>query len=287
MFRSVFLVLALVLWIGATMRYAAANRVSPPSDMDVGMAGGGQPAHTGGGQAVHAGDGQAGPGGEGRPDEVGEGVTARDKLVLGLVATTFVFMVVGIQRWGWDFDQMSAAFFIMGVVVGFVSRMGVNGTARAYAKGFREMAYAALLIGFARAISVVLEDGRIIDTIVMGLFAPLEDLPRLASAIGMVAGQALIHVPVPSVSSQAVLTMPILVPLADLLGLSRQVVVLAYQYGAGLCDIVTPTNGALLAILAAAGVRYEGWIRFAFPLYLALVLLGCVSIAVAVAIGLQ
>ncbi len=76
-------------------------------------------------------------------------------------------------------------------------------------------------------------------------------------------------------------------PLSDLLGLSRQVVVLAYQYGAGLCDIVTPTNGALMAILAAAGVRYEGWIRFAFPLYLALVLLGCVSIAVAVAIGLQ
>lgn len=255
LFRSVFLVLALILWIGATMRHAAATRVEPIA-------------------AATAGD-------------LGESMTSRDQLVLAMVGATFVLMVVGIQQWGWGFDEMSAAFFIMGVLVGFVARMGVNGTAVAYAKGFREMAYAALLIGFARAISTVLEDGLIIDTIVAGMFAPLENLPRLASAIGMVVGQALIHVPVPSVSGQAVLTMPVLVPLADLLGLSRQVIVLAYQYGAGLCDLVTPTNGALMAILASAGVRYEGWMRFTFPLYLALVLLGCISIAVAVAIGLQ
>jgi uncharacterized ion transporter superfamily protein YfcC len=89
------------------------------------------------------------------------------------------------------------------------------------------------------------------------------------------------------VSGQAVLTMPVLVPLADLLGLSRQVIVLAYQYGAGLCDIVTPTNGALMAILAAAGVRFDHWLRFAVPLYAGLVVLGGVSVAVAIAIGLQ
>ncbi|MDH3272709.1 MAG: YfcC family protein [Gemmatimonadota bacterium] len=255
LFRIVFLVLALVIWVGATMRYAAANRVPAPSTALEG--------------------------------DLGDAMTGRDRLVLAMVGATFVIMVVGLREWGWDFDQMSAAFFIMGVLVGFVSRMGVNGTALAYAKGFREMAYAALLIGFARAISTVLEEGLIIDTIVNGMFAPLENLPRLASALGMVVGQALLHVPVPSVSGQAVLTMPILVPLADLLGLSRQVIVLAYQYGAGLCDLVTPTNGALMAILAAAGVRYERWMRFTVPLYLALVLLGCVSIALAIAIGLQ
>ncbi|MDX1647598.1 MAG: Na+/H+ antiporter NhaC family protein, partial [Longimicrobiales bacterium] len=198
-FRIVFLVFALAVWIGATVRYARATRGAAQGTMT--------------------------------EERLGPSMSPRDQLVLGLVALTFVFMVVGIQRWGWSFDEMSAAFFIMGVVVGFVARMGVNGTARAYAKGFREMAYAALLIGFARAISTVLRDGRIIDTIVAGMFAPLEDLPRLASALGMVVGQALIHVPVPSVSGQAVLTMPILVPLADLLGLSRQVIVLAYQYG--------------------------------------------------------
>jgi uncharacterized ion transporter superfamily protein YfcC len=254
LFRTVFLAFALVLWIGATMRYAAASRVAP--------------------QGIEV-------------QDVGEAMTGRDKLVLGMVGATFVIMVVGLREWGWDFDQMSAAFFIMGILVGLVSRMGVGGTAEAYARGFREMAYAALLIGFARAISTVLSDGRIIDTIVNGMFSPLEDLPRLASALGMVVGQALLHVPVPSVSGQAVLTMPILVPLADLLGLSRQVIVLAYQYGAGLCDLVTPTNGALMAILASAGVRYEEWMRFTVPLYAGLVVLGGVSIAVAIAIGLQ
>ncbi len=253
LFRSVFLVLALVLWIGATMRYASATRFTPQ-------------------------DG---------PTDLGEALTPRDRLVLAMVGATFVLMVVGLSRWGWDFDQMSAAFFIMGILVGLVSRMGVGGTAEAYVRGFRAMAYAALLIGFARAISTVLEQGLIIDTIVNGMFAPLESLPTLASALGMIVAQALIHIPVPSVSGQAVLTMPVIVPLADLLGLSRQVAVLAYQYGAGLCDLVTPTNGALMAILAAGGVRYEQWMKFTVPLYLGLVALGGISIAVAIAVDLQ
>lgn len=173
----------------------------------------------------------------------------------------------------------------MGVIVGLLAGMGVSGTARAYVRGFREMAYAGLLIGFARAIYVVLQDGRIVDTIVHAMFTPLEGLPVLASAFGMVGAHAAVHVPVPSVSGQAVLTMPLLVPLSDLLGMSRQVTVLAYQYGAGLCDLLTPTNGALMAVLASAGVRYEDWLRWAGKLYLGLVALGLVAIAVAVGLG--
>ncbi len=254
LFRVVFLIGALTLWIGATMRYAAATRTTPV---------------------------------DAAPEDASERMTGIDSLILGLVGATFGLMVIGLRSWGWGFDQMSGAFFLMGCIVGLIAKMGIAGTAEAYVKGFRDLAYAALLIGFARAISTVLADGRIIDTIVNGMFTPLENLPQLASALGMVVGQALLHVPVPSVSGQAVLTMPILVPLADLLGLSRQVIVLAYQYGAGLCDLVTPTNGALMAILASAGVRYEQWIKFTAPLYLALVVLGCVSIGVAIAIGLQ
>ncbi len=254
LFRVVFLIGALTLWIGATMRYAAATRTTPV---------------------------------DAAPEDASERMTGIDSLILGLVGATFGLMVIGLRSWGWGFDQMSGAFFLMGCMVGLIAKMGIAGTAEAYVKGFRDLAYAALLIGFARAISTVLADGRIIDTIVNGMFTPLENLPQLASALGMVVGQALLHVPVPSVSGQAVLTMPILVPLADLLGLSRQVIVLAYQYGAGLCDLVTPTNGALMAILASAGVRYEQWIKFTAPLYLALVVLGCVSIGVAIAIGLQ
>lgn len=252
-FRVVFLVLALAFWIAMTMRFAAKTRTAPDADAT----------------------------GE------GEALTGVDSVILALVGATFVLMVVGLTQWGWGFNQMSAAFFIMGVVVGLLARLGVAGTAEAYAKGFRDLAYAALLIGFARAIYVVLDQGRIVDTIVYSMFTPLESLPQLASAIGMIFAQAAIHVPIPSVSGQAVLTMPVLVPLSDLLGLSRQITILAYQYGAGLCDLVTPTNGALMAILASAGVRYEEWMRFTFPLYLALVALGAVSIAIGVAIGLQ
>ena len=144
------------------------------------------------------------------------------------------------------------------------------------------MTSAALLIGFARAIYVVLDQGKIVDTIVHGIFIPIAGLPVALSALGMMVAHVIIHCPVPSVSGQAVLTIPILVPLSDLLGLSRQVTVLAYQYGAGLCEFLTPTNGAMMAILAAAGVRYENWLRFAVPLILVMFGLGTISIIVAI-----
>jgi uncharacterized ion transporter superfamily protein YfcC len=149
------------------------------------------------------------------------------------------------------------------------------------------MAYAGLLIGFARAIFVTLEQGRIVDTLVHGLFAPVAHLPLGLAAVGMMVVHTLVHVPVPSPTGHAVLTLPILVPLSDLLGLSRQVTVLAYQYGGGLCELFTPTNGALMAILAAAQVRYEEWLRFALPLLAALLVLGAVGLGLGVALGLQ
>ncbi|MSR20129.1 MAG: YfcC family protein [Gemmatimonadetes bacterium] len=251
-FRTLFLLIALALWIGMTMRYAARTRIAPT--------------------AVDAGEGEA--------------LTARDRLVLAMVGVTFAVVVWGLLRAGWDFNRLSAAFFIMGVAVGLVSGMGFGGTASAFVRGFREMAYAGILIGFARAIYVVLDQGRIIDTIVHGTFLPLEGLPTLVSAFGMLVAQAAIHVPVPSVSGQAVLTMPLLVPLSDLLDISRQVTVLAYQYGAGLCSLLTPTDGALMAVIAAAGVHYDEWLRFAVPLYLMLMALGAIAIAVAMGIGL-
>ena len=251
-FRTVVLGIALTLWTLLTMRYAVATRVAPRSITR----------------------------------DVDEALGGRDGLVLAIVAGTFVVAAWGMRWRGWDFNQLSATFFIMGLLVGAVSAMGVDGTVKAYVRGFRDMAYAALLIGVARAISVVLAEGQIIDTIVHGLFQPLEDLPALVSALGMTVAQAAVHVPVPSNSGQAVLTMPILAPLSDLLGISRQVTVLAYQYGAVLSDVIIPTNGALMAVLAAAGVHYDDWVKFAGPRWLGLVALGMVAIAAAVAIGL-
>lgn len=147
------------------------------------------------------------------------------------------------------------------------------------------MAFAALLIGFARGIYVVLDEGRVVDTVVHGLFTPIADLPVALSALAMMAAQILIHFPVPSTSGQAVLTLPLLVPLSDLIGLSRQVTVLAYQYGAGLCELITPTNGALMAMLAASGVRYEEWLKFAGVLFGILLVLAVLGIGVGVVTG--
>jgi len=112
-------------------------------------------------------------------------------------------------------------------------------------------------------------------------------LPLGLAAVGMMVVHTLVHVPVPSPTGHAVLTLPILVPLSDLLGLSRQVTVLAYQYGGGVCELFTPTNGALMAILAAAQVRYEDWLRFALPLLAALLALGAAAIGLGVAVGLH
>jgi uncharacterized ion transporter superfamily protein YfcC len=216
----------------------------------------------------------------------GAGFAGRDAAIIALVIGTFALYVYGVGRFGWEFEHLAALFFAMGVAAGVIGGLRVAGTADGFVDGFRAMALAALLIGFARAIFVVLDEGAVIDTIVHGLFTPIGQLPVAASAVGMMIVHAGIHVPVPSTSSQAILTMPVLVPLSDLLGLSRQVTVLAYQYGAGLAELITPTNGALMAMLAAAGVPFDRWFGFAARLCLALFALGAVAIVTAIALGI-
>jgi uncharacterized ion transporter superfamily protein YfcC len=207
--------------------------------------------------------------------------------VLLIVLATFGVFIYGVMQLGWEFDQMSALFFAMGILAGLIGGLGIAGTARGFVTGFASMAYAAMLIGFARAIFVVLAQGRVIDTLVNALVTPLQSLPVVLCALGMLVVQAAIHGPVPSVSGQAVLTMPVLVPMSDLIGLSRQVTVLAFQYGAGLTELITPTNGALMAVTAAAGVKYGDWIEFALPVYFGLLGLSAVAITAAIIVGLR
>jgi uncharacterized ion transporter superfamily protein YfcC len=247
-FRLVLMSLALALWIAATWRHALRTRQASELAEVTATA----------------------------------GLNRRGTAVLVLVIATFVVFVYGVMRLGWDFDQMAALFFAMGLISGVIGGLGIARTAGAFVTGFTAMANAAMLIGFARAIFVVLDQGRVIDTIVNALVMPLQHLPVALSALGMLGVQAIVHGPVPSVSGQAVLTMPVLVPMSDLIGLSRQVVVLAYQYGAGLTDLMTPTNGALMAVTAAAGVKYGDWLAFAIPVYAGLLALGGIGIVIAV-----
>jgi uncharacterized ion transporter superfamily protein YfcC len=167
------------------------------------------------------------------------------------------------------------------VAAGLVGGLGADGTVDAYLEGIRSVVGAAVLVGVARAISVVLEDGRVIDTILQTLVVPLGHAPRAVAALLMVPVHVLVHIPVPSTSGQAVLTMPVMVPLADLLGFSRDAAVLAYQTGAGLTELWTPTNGAMMAVLLAAGAKWETWLRFVVPVTLMLTAIGVVGILVA------
>jgi uncharacterized ion transporter superfamily protein YfcC len=251
-FRLAFLVPAVAMWLGATMVYARRTRTEP--------------------EVVE--------------EDAGPGAGWRHAAVLAVVIASFVVFVYGELEYGWDFDRLAVVFFTMGVLAGLVGGLGITGTAEGFVEGFRAIAYASLLIGFARAIYVVMDQGSIVDTIVHGLFTPVAGLPVTVSALAMMGLHTLVHLPVPSTSGHAVLTLPVLVPLSDLIGLSRQVTVLAYQYGAGLTNMLWPTNGALMAMLAAAGVTFDAWLRFAVPLLLALLALAAVAIGVGVAVGI-
>jgi uncharacterized ion transporter superfamily protein YfcC len=250
-FRIAFLLPALAIWLAATMLYARRTRTAP----------------------------------EVIEEDAGPGAGWRHAAVLLVVLVAFVVFVYGVLHFGWDFDRLAVIFFVMGVLAGLIGGLGVTGTAEGFVEGFRAIAYASLLIGFARAIYVVMDEGSIVDTIVHGLFTPVANLPVTVSALAMLGLHTLIHLPVPSTSGHAVLTLPVLVPLSDLIGLSRQVTVLAYQYGAGLTNLLWPTNGALMAMLAATGVTFDAWLRFAVPVLLMLLGLAAVAIGVGVAVG--
>ena len=252
-FRMVFLVIAFAIWTVGVVRLSSRMR---------------GPGREAGSQAL-------------------ESMSGRDIVVMLLVIGCFAGYVVGTLKLDWGFEQMAAIFFLLGIFAGLVGGLGVRGTVAAFVEGFRVMAYAAVLIGFARAIYVVLNDGKVIDTIVQGLFVPIQNQSPTVAAVGMTVLQGALHVPVPSTSGQAVLTMPVLVPLSDLIGVTRQVTVLAYQFGSGLCELMTPTNGSLMAVLAAAGVSYNKWIKFVFPLVLILATLALTAIVIAVSIGLS
>ncbi|MFC6225764.1 YfcC family protein [Hymenobacter artigasi] len=254
-YRMGFLLVAVGLWLWATTRHAVRHRQAPDLSLD-------------------ANEAAAGP-----------ATTSRSGLVLLLMLAAFGVFAYGVVQLHWEFEQMAALFLGLGIVAGLVGGRGLTGTAEGFIAGFRDIAFSALLIGFARAIFVVLEQGHIVDTIVHGLAEPLGHLPVALASLGMMGVQTLLHVPVPSGSGQATLTMPLLVPLSDILGLSRQVTVLAFQYGAGLCELITPTNGTLMAMLAATGVRFEQWIKFAAPLWAALFALGAVAVVVGIAAG--
>jgi uncharacterized ion transporter superfamily protein YfcC len=219
-----------------------------------------------------------------RPHETTE-LTTTHVVVLGTIVVALAVLVYGLAARGWYLVEMSALFLALTVLIAALARMDPDRAARNFGEGAAELTVTALLIGFARAIQVVLDDGGVIDTIVHGLSVPLQTLGPSLAAVGMLAVQSLMNLFIPSGSGQAYVTMPIMAPLADVVGVSRQVAVLAYQFGDGFTNILVPTNPVIIGILAMAGVPFERWLRFVVPFMLKVWLVASVALVVAVWIG--
>ena len=218
-------------------------------------------------------------------DEEIELTTSR-KLILVAFVLAIVMLLVGVMQYGWYINEMGALFFGLGIVSGIIYRMKLNTMGELFVEGAKSLLYGALLIGIARGIMVVLENGQILDSVVYYLVQPLAYLPQVISAMLMVIIQTFINFFVPSGSGQAMVTMPIMVPVSDILEIPRQVAVLAFQYGDGLSNMFIPTLGATMAALGMARVSYGKWISYAWKLLVIHLLIGLFAVAVATLINL-
>lgn len=257
--RLAFFTLAMTLTITHLVRYGARIRRNPSASLV--PADGTPPAET-------ALDGQA--------------FDRRHMLALAATVVVFAVLLYGVQRFGWWMDELSGGFFLMGVVGAAVCGMRVDEATRAFVKGMESMVVAALVVGFARGISVVMVDGQILDTLIGSAASVLATVPRYVSVEGMLVFQTTLNFFIPSGSGQAAVTMPLMTPLADVLGLTRQTAVLAFQFGDGLSNMVIPTSGVLMAMLALARVPYTVWLRFVAPLFGQLIALAAVFLVIAV-----
>jgi uncharacterized ion transporter superfamily protein YfcC len=202
--------------------------------------------------------------------------SSRQRLA-GITALVFFGILVwGVLSRGWFMMEMSGLFILMGIAVGLVGGLKANAICDAFNEGFRDVLVGAMIVGVARAVAVVLEQGQIMDTMVYGLGQLVGGFPDTLSAIGMFIAQLGFNFVIPSGSGQALVTMPIMAPLSDLIGVTRQTAVLAFQLGDGLSNILYPTSGYFMATLAIAGVTWDRWVRFFFPLFCIWVGIGAV-----------
>lgn len=219
---------------------------------------------------------------EAETDAEGPEPFARKHLaVLGLVVASLVLLVVGAIRWRWGILELSGLFFGLAIVAGPLGGLTLDDTARAFVRGAADIAYAALIVGLARGTLVVLRDARVVDTITHGLAASLRGLPSSMSAVGIYVVQNLLHFVVPSGSGQAAVSMPVLAPLGDLVGVTRQTNVLAYQLGNGLTNVFIPTQGYFMAALGILRIPWTKWVRWLLPLLLIWLAIGCAAVVVA------
>lgn len=210
---------------------------------------------------------------------------ARHIAILATSGILFAGIVVAVQVQGWWMARMSGGFLLMGVVAGLMGGLSSNQIAEAFADGMRDIAVAALVVGVARGVVVVMTDAMILDSLIHGAATVLDGNSPHVAAQGMFGFQTVLNFFIPSGSGQAAVTMPIMAPLADLVGVTRQTSVLAFQFGDGLSNLIIPTSGALMAMLLMGRIPFTRWVRFIWPLIVQLIVLAACTLWLAVTIG--
>lgn len=201
-------------------------------------------------------------------------LTLRHAIILIVLLLTIVALVVGVLAWGWYITEISALFLAMGIVSGVVDKQSADDISKLFLAGCKDILSAALVVGLASGIIFILRDGHVIDTILYGLTRSLGEFGEMASLGVMYVFQTLLNVVMPSGSAKAALTMPIMTQFADQIEVSRQTTVLAFQFGDGFTNMLTPTSGVLIGVLGIARIPYGVWLKWVWKFILGLILLG-------------
>lgn len=212
-------------------------------------------------------------------------MTTSNWLVVGIFLTGMAVILYGVFYHNWYINELSAIFLIIALATAIVSRIDANTTSETILSAVSQAAPGAFMVGFATSIKVLMEMGNIGDTISFQLANLLEGLPLYGSAICMSLSQCVINLFIPSGSGQALATLPVMIPLGEVLGLTRQTTILAFQIGDGVTNLINPTLGGLIAMLSMCRVPLDRWLRFIFPIVMIVILISWIFLTVAVATG--
>ena len=207
-------------------------------------------------------------------EESVQSLTRRQAWILVVLLLTVVALIVGVTCWDWYMPEITGLFLGMGIVCGIIAGFSANRIADELIAGARDILSAALVVGFASGIIVILQDGKVVDSILHSMQDGLDGTGGAASLSAMYGIQALINFLIPSATAKAAITIPIMAPFADMVGVSRQAMVLAFQFGDGFTNMVTPTSGVLIAALAMARIPYAKWVKWIWKGVAVLLVLG-------------
>lgn len=194
--------------------------------------------------------------------------------ILSLLVTTILFLIVGVMGYQWYIMEIAALFFAMGIFSGIAKGDSPNEITKSFLDGAKDILSAALIVGLAGGIVIILEDGHIIDTLLHSMAQSMKNVGQIGAVGIMYVIQTVINIAIPSGSAKAAITMPIMAPFSDLIGLSRQATVVAFQMGDGFTNMITPTSGVLMGVLGVAKIPYEKWVRWIAVFMAILIILG-------------